>query len=233
MKPSSALAATAAGSASRVRSFAALTTFASSARFAPAGIGWFIAKLNASRSATPPADEPAVRRVAVGGDERPGVVDAERLRVRARSRRPAAPGSSPRSRSTSSALRLDRHEVGLREVAVVVRLLLRAVRRQRVGVRLVVVGVLLDRAARLVQRDLLARTAASIPRPMKRNEFMFFSSQRVRSSSEPAGRTETLASTAQRALLHPRVRDAELDDRLAQQLEEALGLLGRADVGLR
>ena len=29
---------------------------------------------------------------------------------------------------------------------------------------------------------------------MNRNEFMFFSSQRVRSSSEPAGRTETLAS---------------------------------------
>ena len=61
---------------------------------------------------------------------------------------------------------------------------------------------------------------------------MFFSSQRVRSSSEPAGRTETLASTAQRSLLHACVGDAERDDRLAKELEEALGLLGRADVGL-
>ena len=68
---------------------------------------------------------------------------------------------------------------------------------------------------------------------MKRNEFMFFSSQRVRSSSEPAGRTETFASTAQRALLHARVRDPERDDRLPEELEEALRLLGRAEVRLR
>ena len=61
---------------------------------------------------------------------------------------------------------------------------------------------------------------------------MFFSSQRVRSSSESAGRTETLASTAQRSLLHACVRDAERDDRLPQELQEALCLLGRADVGL-
>ena len=52
--------------------------------------------------------------------------------------------------------RLDRHEVGLREVAVVVRLLLRAVHGQPVGVRVVVVGRLLERLAALVRGDLLA-----------------------------------------------------------------------------
>ena len=35
----------------------------------------------------------------------------------------------------------------------------------------------------------------------------------------------------QRPLLHLRVRDAQLDDHLAQQLKEALRLLGRVDVG--
>ena len=38
---------------------------------------------------------------------------------------------------------------------------------------------------------------------------------------------------AQRPLLHLCVRDAELDDRLPQELEESLRLLGRADVGSR
>ena len=37
---------------------------------------------------------------------------------------------------------------------------------------------------------------------------------------------------AERALLHLGVRDAELDDGLAEELEEAAGLLGRADVRL-
>src|SRR5581483_1785173 len=38
---------------------------------------------------------------------------------------------------------------------------------------------------------------------------------------------------AERALLHLRVRDAELDDRLPQELQEVARLLGRAEVGLR
>ena len=66
---------------------------------------------------------------------------------------------------------------------------------------------------------------------MKLNEFMFLISVRVRSSSEPAGRTETFASTRERSLLHLGVRDAELDDRLPQELEEPLRLVGRANVG--
>ena len=82
------------------------------------------------------------------------------------------------------------------------------------------------------QISICRRTSRSIPFAAKLNEFMFFSSVRVRSSSEPSGRTDTLTSNAQRALLHLRVGDAELDHRLPQQLQEPLRLLGRADVGL-
>ena len=48
----------------------------------------------------------------------------------------------------------------------------------------------------------------------------------------PAGRTETLASTAQAALLHVHVGDAELADRLAQQPRPLARLGGAAQVGL-
>ena len=40
-----------------------------------------------------------------------------------------------------------------------------------------------------------SRTAASIPRATKLNEFTFFSSQRVRNPVSPRSRTDTLAST--------------------------------------
>ena len=60
---------------------------------------------------------------------------------------------------------------------------------------------------------------------------MFLISQRVRSSSEPAGPHRDVRVDAERALLHLGVGDAELDDRLPQELQEALRLLGRADVG--
>ena len=55
-------------------------------------------------------------------------------------------------------------------------------------------------------------------------------SVRVRSSSEPCRPHRDVGVDAQRPLLHLRVRDPELDDRLAQELEEALRLVGRADV---
>ena len=57
-------------------------------------------------------------------------------------------------------------------------------------------------------------------------------SVRVRSSSEPVGTHRDVGVDAQRPLLHLRVRDPELDDRLAQQLQEPLCLVGRADVRL-
>ena len=54
--------------------------------------------------------------------------------------------------------------------------------------------LLLDLAAGLVDLDLPRDLALDPLRATKLNEFMFFSSVRVRSSSEPAGRTETLTS---------------------------------------
>jgi hypothetical protein len=53
-------------------------------------------------------------------------------------------------------------------------------------------GLLLHLAARLVDLDL--PRDLSIPLAAKLNEFMFFSSVRVRSSSLPSGRTETFTS---------------------------------------
>ena len=53
---------------------------------------------------------------------------------------------------------------------------------------------------------------------------MFFSSVRVRSSSEPGRADGDVDVEAHRALLELGVGEAELDDRLAQQLQEALGV---------
>ena len=59
---------------------------------------------------------------------------------------------------------------------------------------------------------------------------MFFSSQRVRSSCEPAGPHGDVGVDAQRPLLHLGVGDPELDDRLPEQLQEAARVLGGVDV---
>ena len=71
-----------------------------------------------------------------------------------------------------------------------------------------------------------------MPFAAKLNEFMFFSSVRVRSSSEPARADGDVDVEAHRALLELGVGQAELDDGLAQQLQEALGRLGVVQVGL-
>ena len=55
-------------------------------------------------------------------------------------------------------------------------------------------------------------------------------SVRVRSSSEPVGRTETLASTRSVPFSISASEISELDDGLPQELEEALGLFRGADV---
>src|SRR5579859_2708412 len=91
--------------------------------------------------------------VTPGRDERPGVGDAELLpdAVDASSRQLRQLAAQPRDERL---LGLDRNEVGLREIAVVVRFLLGAVRRQRVCVGVVVVRLLDDLPPRLVQRDL-------------------------------------------------------------------------------
>ena len=128
--------------------------------FAPAGIGWFMTKLTRLALGTPAATSARVDRIPVGRDERPGVVAA-----RAPSREARDPCGRQLRQLAAQPLderRLghERDEVGLGEVAVVVRLLLRAVRGQRVGVRLVVVGA----AARPPPRARTARSARGPPR---------------------------------------------------------------------
>src|SRR5262249_36424014 len=128
-----------------------------------------------------------------------------------------------------SGLRLDRNEIGLGEVAVVLRLLLRAVRRQRVGVGLVVVRLLLDLAAPVVERRLLAdRRLYSAPDESKRIHVLQLPTRAQLVGARRADGNVGIA--AERPLLHARVRDPELDDRLAQELKEPARLVGRPDV---
>ena len=92
---------------------------------------------------------------------------SRRSRPRSRSKRSAraagSSGSAARARSSISCGDRDRRQVGLGEVAVVVRLLLGAQRRDRLGPRVEVQRLLLDRAAgaqdRLLARDLGADAA--------------------------------------------------------------------------
>ena len=127
--------------------------------------------------------------------------------------------------------RLDRDEVGLGEVAVVLRLLLGAQRRRVLLAGHEVERLLLDLAAGLVDRDLAPDLALDPLRcEVERVDVLELGAraQLIR-PLRPDGDVDV---EAHRALLHLSVRDAELPDRLAQQLEEALGLLGRAEVGL-
>ena len=126
----------------------------------------------------------------------------------ARRARQAARPSPPRRVEHLRADR-DRHQVGLGEVAVVVRLLLGAQRGDRARCRVEVQRLLddLPPAARIFTWRAIS---ARMPRSMKRNEFMFFSSVLMPSPSLPAGRSEMFASAAQRPLLHVHVADAEL-----------------------
>src|ERR1041384_2211108 len=87
-----------------------------------------------------------------------------------------------------------------------------------------------------------------MPRRMNVKLFMFFSSQRGRRPASPPRRTETLTSRAapplpppangdvdvgaQRPLLHLSVRDAELDDRLPEEPEEAVRLVRGVEIRL-
>ena len=138
-------------------------------------------------------------------------------------------GISPRSAATTSAGRLDGDEVGLREVAVVVGLLLRAPRGQRARRSVEVVCLLLDLAARLPDADLALDLGVDPARDEV--EGVHVLDLRARAQLVGAGRSNRhVGVDAERPLLHLRVGDAELDDRLAQELEEPLRLLRRLDV---
>ena len=69
-----------------------------------------------------------------------------------------------------------------------------------------------------------------MPRRTNPNEFMFFSSQTRAIDLLAALAHGDVDIGAQRPLLHLGVRDPELDDRLPQETQEAVGLVGRAEV---
>ena len=139
-------------------------------------------------------------------------------------------GTSARSRSTSSRGGSTGTRSGIREVAVVVRLLLRAPRGERARSRVEVVGVLLDLRARLPDADL----ALGLCLDPACDEVEGVHVLDLRAGAElvrPRGADGDVGVDAERALLHLRVRDPELHDRLAQELEEPLRLVRRAQVG--
>ena len=135
-----------------------------------------------------------------------------------RARRAARAARRARASSISSVDR-DRHEVGLGEVAVVVRLLLGAQRGDRARARVEVQRLLLDLPAGLEDRRPGARSRRRMPRSMKRNEFMFFSSVLVPELRRcPTGRIEMLASQRSEPSSMFTSLTPELAQRRAQQL---------------
>ena len=92
--------------------------------------------------------------------------------------------------------------------------------------------MLLDLAARLPDADLPRDLRVDATRDVR--ERVHVLDLAARPQLVRSGRAHgDVRVDPERALLHLRVRDAELDDRLPQQLEEALRLLGRVDVGRR
>ena len=144
----------------------------------------------------------------------------------------AAGATATSSRAAANALGPDRHEVGLREVPVVVRLLLRAVRREPVGPGVVVVRLLDDLLPGLVQRDLLAHGGVD-PTPEEREGVHVLQLPARAVALLPRLPHGHVGIAAHRPLLHLRVGDAELDDRLPQELEEALHVVGGMEIGPR
>ncbi len=124
---------------------------------------------------------------------------------------------------------LDGHEVGLGEVAVVVRLLLRAPRRERPRPGVEVVGLLLHLVAGLPDPDLPLDLGLDPARDEVEGVHVLDLRPRAQ-LVRPRRPHRDVGVDAQRPLLHLRVGDPELDDRLAQELEEALRLVGGADV---
>jgi hypothetical protein len=124
-----------------------------------------------------------------------------------------------------------RGQVGLREVAVVVRLLLGAQRRDRLRPR-VEVQRLLDHDAARGQQRLLPGDLGADPL-LDEAERVHVLQLGLDPQLRAAGRADRdVRVAAQRALLHVHVADAELAQRRAQQAQELAGLLGRAQVGL-
>ena len=119
----------------------------------------------------------------VEGELARGLLGAARARSRsARAARPGSSGSASRAAREHLLGRRQRHQVGLGEVAVVVRVLLRAQRGEDAVARVEVERLLLDLLAAPRAARAWRSSSASIPRSRKRKLFMFLSSVLVPSS---------------------------------------------------
>ena len=105
-------------------------------------------------------------------------------------------------------------------------------RRQRVRLRLVVVRLLDHAAARFVHRDLPRDLRVDPARDERERVHVLELAARAITGLSSLAHGDVRVD-AQRPLFHLGVGDAELDDRLAQQLQEAARFVGRADVRLR
>ena len=105
-------------------------------------------------------------------------------------------------------------------------------RRQRIAAGVVVVGLLDDLAACLVERDLFAERGRDAAADEREGVHVLQLPARAEGGLPCSPHRDVRVAT-QRSLLHLRVGDAELDDGLAEQLQEPPGLLGGAQIGAR
>ena len=233
----------------RLRARPCPTSFASAAGRRPSRLAGSSSPRRATQLVDPVGDDLRLGVAGLAARERRLEVGRRARRARraaARSRRSARRRRSKRSLARRPAARASRRgrassiacviatgtQVGLGEVAVVVRLLLGAQRRDRLGPRVEVQRLLHDLLARAHDAPPGARSRRGCPRSMKRKEFMFLSSVFVPSSVCADRADGDVGVAAQRALLHVHVADAELAQRRAQQPQPLARLLGRAHVGL-
>ena len=128
-------------------------------------------------------------------------------------------------------VQLQRGQVGLGKVAVVLHLLLGAQRRERAGD-----GVEVQRLQGHLlpaRQDLALALDLGANAPFQKAERIHVLELRLDAQLAAAGAAQRdVCVAAQRALLHPHVAHAQLTQRRAQQLQPLAHLLGRAQVGL-
>ena len=125
-----------------------------------------------------------------------------------------------------------RRQIGLGEVAVVVRLLLGAHRRRQPAGGVPQPRLLHDALAPFEQRRPAGLISCSMASFTFLNELMFFSSALVPSLLLAAQAHRHVGVAAERALFHVAVADAQVAHQRAHRPQVLRRLLGRADVGL-
>ena len=139
-------------------------------------------------------------------------------------------GSSSPDFFDEGVVELERQQVGVREIAIVVRLLLGAHRPGFALGGIEQAGLLLDPAARLDQLDLAPRLVVDRAADEAHRVQVLDLGAGAERRARPADRDVGIA--AQRALLHVAIAGAEVAEDRAQLAHVEDRLLGRAQVGL-